>query len=732
MLDYSQAQEYLSTALQSAIKHELPREEALAYEFLGDLERALGKTDEAGEYYRKGMEISERIAPRTLMTTELGRRIADWHIDRGEYTEARAELEQALEIALEIGDKREEAILYRVKARLIVATNGRVQSAEAALKKSIEIMGGMGARYEEALSRAALGRLKVGAPRKGRATRLEGVDDLCAAAATFGELELSERQAELLIETVELGEGVLEPHDSLGMLHEAEIALRPLRRNRNGDGGRADKMMEKIASLRTEFETEIARRATNTDPEPIARGGNGNDDSHADRLLRSLSRRLSAKKAFLYLRRSLEGPRTLGCCTGDALPALERLAFSPDKELIVSAGDLTGEGSECYGPFVAYQGFDSEGVVYMERALGSKPFTEQEAAEFAACSARLLRRIPPPVQGEGDGVFPRVVTRNSAMRDLIDRIAFLRNSSASVLMRGETGTGKGLFAHLLHDLGDRARTGSFVQVHCAEFPETLIESELFGHVRGAFTGAFTSKQGLVEKADGGTLFLDEVGDLSPTVQLRLLRVIEEKRLKRVGEARDREVDIRIIAATHRNLEMEIERDNFREDLYYRLNVVTLIIPPLRDRREDVPLLAEHFLSLYASAEGKSAPGVSAETMRRLKLYSWPGNVRELQNEIRRLVAILPAGASIQPSDLSERILHNGKASRFLRRPGQLSFQEQENNLQDALDSLEQEWIREALIEAKGKAKATARILGISPQLLHYKMKKYDFAAVDLD
>lgn len=712
---FDEARTQLETALDMAISENLPREISLAYEFLGDLESTIENSPKAGELYRKAMEVALRVAPRTDLVTEIGRRLAEWHIERGEFTHARLELERALDLAIEINDKREEAILYRVKAQLLVATGGRRQSAETLLRKSIDIMGGMGARYEEALSRAELGRIRIDAPRRTRNDRLKGIDDLCSAAAVFGDLDLPEHQGELLIETVKRGEGLLDPNDSLGMLREAELSLRPFREN----GG-----IKCISELRHGLESEIARRAI--DDEKHLLSVREAPDAPLDRSLHLLATRLSAKKAFLYLRDAPEGPRTLGGDSADALPILDRLSFPGDQVLVVSAGDLTGEGSECHGPYIAYRNVELDSLIYIERALGSNPFTELEAGEFVSFSTRLLKRIPARAGLTADRHFPRVVTSSPNMRELIDRIAFLRNSMASVLIRGETGTGKGILARLLHDLGDRAHTGRFVQVHCAEFPETLIESELFGHVRGAFTGAFTSKQGLIEHAEGGTLFLDEIGDLSPSVQLRLLRVIEEKRLKRVGDNRDREVNIRVVAATHRNLEAEIERENFREDLYYRLNVITLVVPPLRDRRDDVPLLADHFLSSFSTQEGKERPAIDEETMRRLKLYTWPGNVRELQNEMRRLIALLPSGVSIRMSDLSERILHNGKASRFLRRPGQLSFQKQESNLQDALDSLEQEWIREALVEGKGKAKATAEILGISPQLLRYKMKKYGF------
>jgi transcriptional regulator with PAS, ATPase and Fis domain len=225
------------------------------------------------------------------------------------------------------------------------------------------------------------------------------------------------------------------------------------------------------------------------------------------------------------------------------------------------------------------------------------------------------------------------------------------------------------------------------------------------------------KEGLFEIARGGTLFLDEVGDLSPAVQIRLLRVIEEGRLKRVGEAADRETDVRVLAATHRNLEREIARGRFRADLFYRLHVIRISVPPLRERAGDVPLLANHFVTRYGREEGKEVPGIEPGAMRLLARYPWPGNVRELQNEVRRIVALIPSGTPIRETDLSPGI-SSGAAPRQAMSDTRLAHE---------VADFEEYRIREAFSEAGGNTRRTADLLGISPQLLRYKIKKYGIA-----
>ncbi|MFH1277596.1 MAG: sigma 54-interacting transcriptional regulator [Candidatus Eisenbacteria bacterium] len=684
-----------------AVEVGFPREEALGYEFLGDLDRAAGDGKEAGTLYRKGMEIGLRIAPEGDVVCEIGRRLAEWHLERGEFAESRRELEASLGLAEKIGDRREEGILHRVKARLLFASGGRIQSAEASLKKSLRILGDVGARFELALSFAERARQRAAAPRRTREERRRSLRDFDRAAAIFRDLDLGRRRGFLLVEGVRALQGTITPHECLRLLRDAEDGLRPFH---------PVVAFREIERLRADLEMETARIALEKEGPVLL----GEEECGIEPSVRALGRRLGAKIAFLHLPGAPEGNRLVGAGAESAAPVFQRLRDTDDRRLIVSAGRTTGGPEECHGPYLAFRPDDAEGsLLYVERRIGADPFSEKEAGEFTARGKALLRRVPSVRPEASSRTHPRIIAGSRVMQDLVDRIASVRNSPATVLIEGETGTGKGLLARLLHEMGDRGRAGRFVHVHCAEFPETLLESELFGHARGSFTGAVADKEGLFERARGGTLFLDEVGDFSSAVQIRLLRVIEEGRMKRVGEAEDREIDVRVVAATHRDLEAEVDRGRFRGDLFYRLHVIRVQVPPLRDRPGDIPLLAEHFVKMCAAEERKTVDGITPEAVRLLARHPWPGNVRELQNEIRRAIALLPAGRAIGPADLS-RVVRSGAIK---RRPPQ-------HRLLRAVAEFEEDRIKEAVRESGGSPGTAAEILGISRQLLRYKLKKF--------
>jgi two-component system response regulator HydG len=292
---------------------------------------------------------------------------------------------------------------------------------------------------------------------------------------------------------------------------------------------------------------------------------------------------------------------------------------------------------------------------------------------------------------------------------LVDQVA---TSSATVLIQGESGTGKELIARAIHDKSPR-RNGPFIAVNCTALPETLLESELFGYEKGAFTGAVGRKEGRFELADGGTLFLDEVGDLSLVSQPKILRVLQEGEFERVGGTRTIRVDVRIVAATHQDLAQLVREKRFREDLYYRLNVITVTAPPLRERREDVRVLAEHFLRVYAAKNNRRLDeGFAEEALRRLEAYSWPGNVRELENVVERAV-VLARGARVEVTDLPETV-----AGATPLPEGVVSFK-----IGTPLHEVETRMLEETLRLTKGNKTLTAKILGIDPKTVFRKLKQ---------
>jgi two-component system nitrogen regulation response regulator NtrX len=299
------------------------------------------------------------------------------------------------------------------------------------------------------------------------------------------------------------------------------------------------------------------------------------------------------------------------------------------------------------------------------------------------------------------------------MQALRQQIAFAAPTNGRIIIYGENGTGKELVAHLLH-LHSPRRDGSFVEMNCAAIPEELVESELFGHVKGSFTGASEDKEGKFSQADSGTLFLDEVGDMSPKTQAKVLRVLEEQRFTPVGGNDSMHVDVRVIASTNKNLEREIELGNFREDLYYRLNVIPFQIPPLRERREDISLLTQYFLNDFAQSYGRRPPLLTPKAMEVLENYSWPGNVRELRNIMERIV-IMTHQLRIDIYDLPEPILNRT----LLGQPEQ----EGESSLQGARERFEKDFILQKLLEYKGNVSRAAQALGIERSNLYRKIKQ---------
>ncbi|MDA3951605.1 MAG: nif-specific transcriptional activator NifA [Spirochaeta sp.] len=305
-----------------------------------------------------------------------------------------------------------------------------------------------------------------------------------------------------------------------------------------------------------------------------------------------------------------------------------------------------------------------------------------------------------------------IIGNSKAMQHVFDMVAQVSKSDATVLIRGESGTGKELVAQAIHYNSHRA-TKPLIKVNCAALPETVIESELFGHEKGAFTGAVSTRKGRFENANGGTIFLDEIGDLSPMTQVKLLRVLQEKEFERVGGNETIRVNVRVIAATNRNLEVAMEEGGFREDLYYRLNVFPIHLPQMRERRDDILLLADHFISKYGEANHKPIHRISTPAIDLLMNYHWPGNVRELENCIERAVLLSVDG-----------VIHSHHLPPSLQSAESTNTQVH-GTLQDALDNLERELLMDALKSTKGNMARAARMLGITERIMGLRVKKHD-------
>jgi DNA-binding NtrC family response regulator len=308
--------------------------------------------------------------------------------------------------------------------------------------------------------------------------------------------------------------------------------------------------------------------------------------------------------------------------------------------------------------------------------------------------------------------FHDLVSKSPRMAEVFELVREVASQRSTVLVQGESGTGKELVARAIHFSGDRGDR-PFVAVSCAALAETLLESELFGHEKGSFTGAVAQKKGKFELADGGTLFLDEIGDISPKLQVDLLRVLQERRFFRVGGTEEIGVDVRVIAATHRDLAADVREGRFRDDLYYRLNVINIQIPPLRERREDIPLLAQEFLDRLAHELGREVSGISEEALRVLMDHDWPGNVRELENAVERALVTCKAGV-LGADDFAFLSRPAPAATAGLSLPAGLTLQD-----------LEREYIAATLQRTQGNVKAAAEALGIDRSTLYEKVKRYD-------
>ncbi len=314
---------------------------------------------------------------------------------------------------------------------------------------------------------------------------------------------------------------------------------------------------------------------------------------------------------------------------------------------------------------------------------------------------------------------PHIVGDSVPMKALRQQLALMAGTNGRVLIYGESGTGKELAAHALHAMSPRA-SKPFVEVNCAAISEGMIESELFGHMKGSFTAAHERKVGKFQKADGGTLFLDEVGDMSLLTQSKVLRVLEDQRFEPVGASESIQVDVRVVAATNKNLEAEIERGNFREDLFYRLNVIPFHVPPLRERKEDIPALAAFFLEEFARAYGRKPKELTSQAIEALEAHNWPGNVRELRNLIERIVILNP----------QTRIDARHIPLQIARKPGQEKSVGRYGSLQDVREAAEREYILKKLEESNGNVSRTAELLGLERSNLYRKMRALGIAPRD--
>jgi two-component system, NtrC family, response regulator HydG len=424
----------------------------------------------------------------------------------------------------------------------------------------------------------------------------------------------------------------------------------------------------------------------------------------------------------------------------DGVAAYKKTPF----DLVVT--DLKMEGMDGIAVTQALRAHDAAAVVMVVTAFGTietavramqqgaydfitKPFTPDvlrakvdKGLELSSAHRQVEKLSAHTEALETDAARARgglLVGDSEPVQRLVHQVRKAAATDATVLVRGESGTGKELVARMLHQHSPRA-SGPFVVVHCAALAETLLESELFGHERGAFTGAIKRKLGRFELADGGTLFLDEIGEIPASVQTKLLRVLQEREFQRVGGEETLKVDVRVVSATHRDLQAEVKAGRFREDLYYRLHIVPLLLPPLRERPEDISTLARHFVARHGPRVNKRVKEMDDGVLRALARYAWPGNVRELENVIEQSL-VFAEGETLTVADLPSHLAQ--PASRV---DSGLPVPTGDRPLPDILEDLERQLIARAYEKAGGVKTETARLLGIKTSALYYKLEKYGF------
>ncbi len=394
--------------------------------------------------------------------------------------------------------------------------------------------------------------------------------------------------------------------------------------------------------------------------------------------------------------------------------------------------DVLRTSRELYpgAPVIVITAFASDEMAEEARRLGAfnfitKPFDNEKIIADVGIALGWGRLSSLMASQAGRYRFDQLVARSGKMKTIMETVARIAPTTSTVLLTGESGTGKELIARAIHHNSPRAQR-PFVSINCGALPDELLESELFGHTKGSFTGAVASKKGFFEVADGGTIFLDEIGDTTPAMQIKLLRALQEKVIRRVGGTEEIGVDVRVIAATNQDLEELVKGRRFREDLFYRINVIPIRLPPLRDRSEDVPHLAFHFFDRYKHEMGKKLSGISDEAMASLTAYSWPGNIRELQNVIERAVA-LESGEVVRLESIPLEIRAAGVEKRH-DLLSSLDLGERGIDLETLLEQIREHFMREALRRKKGIQIQAARLLGMTFRSFRYFAKKYDLVS----
>ncbi len=746
---FSLARRDLDHALEIISKLNLKREKVIYLEFAGELALEKGDFFKAkmllGDAYQQGM----LLASRSSLVSQSGRRLAEAELLLDNLDEAMKYAQKALELSLAIGERVEAGLSNRVIAQIFSA-KGDHEEAREYIDNAVEVIRSVGDPYDLARTLLVMGDIYIAA-RSNESEKIRAAYD--EAYHLFKKLKLDYWVAET---NFKYGAFSCQLGDLTGgfkKLNRAEKSFSFLKEKTKirAVHNFLQSLAEQAVALSISHDNEFKIFGSLITPAELTDLKSG----EIEEILNILLKKTNGSRALLY--------------TPDAeeIPAAS-LALTPQQQKRFSQhfNELLGQEIsktkptlilDCRrDPFInklfpdipdvvasvivvpIRMSDESTSYLYLDRLTvdnGINPFNQDElnfAVGFSDLIAfkwveiqknKLLednRRLKNQLMEKA--AFPSIITQNSEMLEMLAQVQQVVDSNISITIEGETGSGKDILARAIHFNSSR-KEKRFISVNCAALPETLLESELFGYKRGAFTGANRDKAGLFEEADGGTFFLDEIADMPLSIQAKILRVLEDKEIVRLGESVPRKVDVRIISATNKNLKEQMAAGQFRQDLYYRLSALTFRLPPLRERKEDIPLLVSHFL------EG-SGKKVSPEVLKLLVAYDWPGNIRELKNEIMKIVLLSGDSEVIEVQALSKKISSLAQSDQTgeevlekVSRPD-LSFS-QTYSLYDYLGELEKRYIIKALKEKKGVKKHAAALLNIPESTLRLKIKQYN-------
>jgi two-component system response regulator AtoC len=724
------------------------REAVILKEYLGKYYTEFGEPEKAVKVLSAGLIEADQIAPDSALTSQLCRLRAEAFLSLGKFEEALADARRSLSVAEKLGEKVEIAHSLRI-AGIAEVRRGEQKRGVRFLHKSEETFSGLGDKYEKA--RALLDFATDGFIHDSEYDYRRAQAHIVTARFTFEELENRYYLAETWMVEAALHERYGKYDLALKAVEEAESlfgTLGEIDRTRMARAMRQaleSKLVDHALSPQNEFllfkeylsdnEYKNVRQGTLTANLDVLTRRIGADcaivaiSNPADSGFKVLaSVRLEEDRARNVLRQvqpsdisELNGRPVFASAPDfagvngfsnliDQFPEATSIMLLPlrisDREtgMLLLMRDAASLGGKFFGQR------DLNFAVAFSDVVAFKAI-EEEQQELVEDNRRLRQQL-----GE-KCAFPNIVTRDEAMLRMLDRVVQVKDSPISILIEGETGSGKDLIARALHYNSIRAGK-RFISVNCAALPETLLESELFGYKRGAFTGADRDKAGLFEEADGGTFFLDEIGEMPLSIQVKLLRVLEDQEVVRLGETSGRKVDVRVLSATNRDLKAAMAKGEFRQDLYYRLSALTLKIPPLRDRRPDIPLLIDHFME-----KSERQIGFDPEVARKLIEYSWPGNVRELENEIRKLVLLCDSSGVVDAALLSRKFTRDQSASEAPDIP-ELDISADGFSLYSYIEEFEKKYLTKALSQHNWVKKHAAAALKIPESTLRLKIKQY--------